>query len=431
MSKTIRKCVPKNQAPYLTALVPAVIASTSLSLHATGFDAPDQDAFAVARGMAVVATADNPSAIYYNPAGITQLPGDNVRGGVYGIYLDPTYQPPGSSTTFDNQKKLHAIPELFYTHGFTNLPVSLGLGLYTPFGLSEKWPQNTGFRTVATQGSLTEYTINPVAAFQLPWHISLAAGLMVNYSSVNLQQGLTPVPNNDLFAFKGDAWALGYNLGARWEPLEQLSLGASFRSSTTMDYSGHTETQSNGGPLPIAPDTDSPASVNFPFPLEANVGVSYRPTEKWNVEFDAQYTDWSALGNLTIHQTPAATSLLPYPTIPLALDWESSWDFEWGVTRYFDNGWRLSAGYIFNENSVPNAHYTPLVSDLDRHFFSVGTGYQGKHFNFDVAYQFGYGPDHTVVGSPTPTGYPPGYHPADGTYAFISHAIMLSVGWRL
>ena len=180
MSKTIRKCVPKNQAPYLTALVPAVMASTSLSLHATGFDAPDQDAFAVARGMAVVATADNPSAIYYNPAGITQLPGDNVRGGVYGIYLDPTYQPPGSSTTFDNQKKLHAIPELFYTHGFTNLPVSLGLGLYTPFGLSEKWPQNTGFRTVATQGSLTEYTINPVAAFQLPWHISLAAGLMVN-----------------------------------------------------------------------------------------------------------------------------------------------------------------------------------------------------------------------------------------------------------
>jgi long-chain fatty acid transport protein len=149
------------------------------------------------------------------------------------------------------------------------------------------------------------------------------------------------------------------------------------------------------------------------------------------VEFDAQYTDWSALGNLTIHQTPAATSLVQSPTVPLSLDWESSWDFEWGVTRYFDNGWRLSAGYIFNETSVPDSHYTPLVSDLDRHFFSIGTGYQGKHFNFDVAYQFGYGPDHTVVGSPTPLGYPAGYHPADGTYSFISHAIMLSVGWHL
>ena len=42
---------------------------------ANGFGLPDQDAFATARGEAFVATADNPSAIYYNPAGITQLAG--------------------------------------------------------------------------------------------------------------------------------------------------------------------------------------------------------------------------------------------------------------------------------------------------------------------------------------------------------------------
>jgi hypothetical protein len=62
---------------------------------ANGFGLPDQDAFATARGEAFVATADNASAIYYNPAGIAQLTGSNLRGGLSSVYYEPTYQPPG------------------------------------------------------------------------------------------------------------------------------------------------------------------------------------------------------------------------------------------------------------------------------------------------------------------------------------------------
>jgi len=418
-----------NQHRFTIALATVFLAVASGYVHGTGFDLPDQDAFAVGRGMAVEATADNPSAIYFNPAGITQLDGNNVRVGVYGVFLDPGYKPPGSSTTYDSQDRLHAIPQLFYTYSLKDYPFSFGLGLYSPFGLSDTWPQNTGFRTVATQGALDYYTINPVVAYKLPWNISLAAGLMVNYSYVDLQQGLTPVPNNDLFRFKGDAWALGYNLGLRWQPIKQLSFGVTYRSSTEMDYSGHTESQSNGSPLPAVPATSGSATVNYPFPMEIVTGVSYRPTEKWNLEFDAQYTDWDQLGNLTIHQS-YHNPLVPLSYVPLDLDWQSSWYFEWGVTRYFDCGWHISAGYIFNENSVPDSHYTPLVADEDRHFFSIGTGYKGKHLDFDIAYQLGYGPDRVVVDSATPLGFPAGYHPADGTYSFISHAVAVSVGWH-
>lgn len=396
-----------------------------VNLHGTGFDLPDQDAFAVGRGMAVVATADNPSALYFNPAGITQLDGNNVRVGVYGVYLDPSYKAVGGTTTYNVEDKLHAIPQLFYTYSLQDLPLSFGLGFYSPFGLSANWPQDTGFRSVATQGSMNYYTINPVAAYKLPWNLSVAAGLTVNYSYVDLQQGLTPIPNNDLFRFKGDAWAPGYNLGLRWQPIKQLAFGVTYRSSTEMDYSGHTEVMSNGGPLPSLPATSGGASVDYPFPQEVVAGVSYRPTDKWNLEFDAQYTDWDALGNLTIHQSnPSA--LVPYGSVPLDLDWESSWYFEWGATRYFDCGWHVSAGYIFNENSVPDAHYNPLVADQDRHFFSLGTGYQGKHLAFDIAYQLGYGPDRTVTGAATSAAG----QTADGIYGFISHAVAVSVGWH-
>jgi len=413
-----------NQYRSHRILATVFVTAASTKLYGTGFNLPDQDAFAVGRGMAVVATADNPSAIFYNPAGITQLDGNNVRVGAYGIYLDPSYKSPNGST-FDNEDKLHAIPQLFYTYSMKDYPFSFGLGLYSPYGLSVEWPQNTGFRSIATQGSMDYYTINPVVAYKLPWNISLAAGLTVNYSDVDLQQGLTPIPNNDLFRFKGDAWAVGYNLGARWQPIQQLAFGVTYRSATEMDYSGHTEVMSNGGPLPTMPTTSSGASVNYPFPQEVVAGVSYRPTEKWNLEFDAEYTDWDALGNLNIHQSnPSA--LVPYSNVPLDLDWESSWYFEWGVTRYFDCGWHVSAGYIFNENSVPDKHYTPLVTDLDRHFFSLGTGYKGKHLSFDVAYEFGYGPDRTVTGSVLSAAG----QTADGTYGFISQAVAVSVGWH-
>src|SRR5208282_5521058 len=163
-------------------------------------------------------------------------------------------------------------------------------------------------------------------------------------------------------------------------------------------------------------------------PLTVVCGLAYRPTPKWNLEFDADYTDWSSFGAVTISQQ----GVPPFPVqqdIPVTLDWQASWMYEFGVTRYFDNGWHASAGFVYNENSVPNAYYTPLAADLDRYFFSVGAGHKGKIFDFDVAYQLGYGPAHTVTGSqPSSISGIINNQNANGTYNFISHAVMLTVG---
>jgi long-chain fatty acid transport protein len=97
-----------------------------------------------------------------------------------------------------------------------------------------------------------------------------------------------------------------------------------------------------------------------------------------------------------------------------------------GGTHYFDNGLHVSAGYIFNENSVPDANFSPAVADLDRHFFSAGIGYKGKWYDLDLAYQFGYGPTRTVTGS----GLSATGQTADGKYDFTSHLVAVSVGVR-
>jgi len=419
-----------NRRDTVRLFAAAALGGAPLTLRANGMRLLSQDGFATARGEAFVATADNPSAIYYNPAGITQLEGGNLRAGIYGIYLDPSYRPPpgapNGGNTYHIENKLAAVPQSFYTYTPEGLPLSVGLGIYSPFGLGVRWPQDTGFRSVATKGRLTYITLNPVVAWEPVPGFSIAGGAMANYVNMNLEQGLlgTESPFANFFRFKGDGWSVGYNLGLLWKPHEKVAIGAALRGAATVTIDGQTEFEQQ----PIMPPTERSAQADFKFPLGIVAGISYRPTPEWNLEIDAEYTDWSSFKTITIHQA----SPPPFPVqqdIPFTLNWKGSWIYEFGVTRYLENGWHVSAGYVFNENSVPDAYYTPLAADLDRHFFSVGTGVKGWRFDFDLAYQFGYGPTRTVTGS-SPSSQPAQFsgQTADGKYGFISHAVLLTLG---
>ncbi|HOX57185.1 MAG TPA: outer membrane protein transport protein [Candidatus Paceibacterota bacterium] len=407
------------------------------SALANGFRLAGQDAFATGRGEAFVATADNASAVYYNPAGLAQLDGSNLRAGGYGIYLDPTFRPPGgrsnSGTTYSVDDHYAVVPQLFYAYAPEDFPLCFGFGAYAPYGGDLSWPQDTGFRTVATKGSLTYLRMNPVVALRLGDKLSVAGGLMVDYADIEMEGGLrrriNPIFPEDFFRFQGNGWSVGYNVGLLWRPHEKVALGATFRSSTPVTFEGDTDFERPTS----TPPTHRSAEMDLDFPLGAVVGVSFRPTAKWNLEFDVDYTDWSSYGRTTIHQPGAPDgqeSVVPRD-VDLTFDWQESWMFGFGVTRYFDNGWHVSAGYLYSQNSVPDDYYSPLAADLDRHFFSVGAGFRGKRFSFDVAYQFGYGPDHTVNGSaPSSLAGVINGQDADGTYDFISHAVFLTVGMR-
>jgi long-chain fatty acid transport protein len=423
-----------NQRQAEILLVVAFFCISAQHILANGFGLPDQDAFATARGEAFVATADNASAIYYNPAGITQLTNNNVRGGLNSVYYEPTYQPPtgqpNNGRTYYSSANFAYLPQLFYTYTASGAPLSFGVGAYAPYGGNMSWPQNTGFRSVAVSGDLKYITINPVVAVKLTPTLSIGGGAMFNYGDISMYQGLSrfTTPSN-YFNFTGNGWSVGYNAGIRWQPITQLSFGATFRSSTALNFQGSTDFQyiGHGYNKPTTRD----ASAIFTFPLTTVFGVSYRPTPKWNLEFDANYTGWNSFDTVTIEQSPPKVNNPFNQNVPVNLDWESSWIYEFGVTRYFENGWHVSGGYTFNENSVPDTYYTPLVADLNRNFFSLGCGYSGKRFNFDIAYQLGFAFKRDVSGSEPSVNairISSGGHPADGTYGFSSSAIIATAG---
>jgi long-chain fatty acid transport protein len=387
-----------------------MVSLVPLPMDAVGFRVPNQDPVAIARGNAFVATADNPSAIYYNPAGITQLEGQHFQAGLYLISANTEYRS-ATGAKADTESSFQPVPQLYYVNTSASLPISFGLGVYAPYGLSLDWKNSPPFRTLAERGRLLYASANPVVAWRVHRNLSLAIGPTINYSEAKFRQGIGLSPR-DHFRIEGDGVAYGFNAGLRWQPHEQWSFGANYRSATTVEYEGHAETFPTTPTPPYFASTAARAEIRFP--QFVVVGVSFRPTPDWNIEFDVDWTDWDNLNRIGFEGVAVP---------PLVLNYESSLMFEFGVTRQLGKGWFASTGYIYSENSSPDAGFNPIIPDANLHLGSFGLGHEGKRWKWAFGYHFAYNPRRTVQGSPLSfIG-----QTADGTYRTLNHAFNISV----
>ncbi len=353
---------------------------TAPKTSAVGFRLPNQDPEGIARGNAFVATADNPSAIYYNPAGISQLKGDQFHAGIYMISANTRYTAGGISAQTD--REVQFVPQLHYVHEFAETPFTFGLGVYAPYGLSLDWGNNASFSPLAQNGKLLYATLNPVIAWQVHPTLSLAIGPTINYADADLE--------NSIFNFKGDAIGAGFKAGLLWQPHQMWSFGLSYHSATELELSGDSQVPG----FLLGPSSTKGDAY---FPQFAVVGVSFRPTTNWNFEVNLDWTDWDRVDVLLFRRSDTVL-------IPFLFNYTSSFMYEFGVTRQIGGGWAVSAGYIFSENSSPDADFNPIIPDGDLHLGSAGIGYRGQRWNFAFGYHFAYGERTVTGGNPLANG---------------------------
>jgi long-chain fatty acid transport protein len=404
--------------PFRSLLFLPLVALVPVSAFSLGIRIADQNPQATARGNAFTATADNPSAIYYNPAGITQLEGTRALLGAYAVTIKTDVDLDAGASFSSTNDDWQVAPQFFATWKAEQYPIALGLGVYAPYGFALDYPDDTPFRTLAHKGSIQYITINPVLAWQITDSLSVAAGATINYAEVELQRGV--LAPGDKFRFEGDDVDYGFNAGILWKPHRMHRFGVSYRSATTMDFEGRSHLQYDGftvptpfGPFPVAGvDQSEDADASFDFPQNVVFGYAFSPLPDWTFEVNVDWTDWDSLNVVTLQQASG--------DVALPFNWRSSFFYEFGVTKRFDYGVHASAGYIYSENSVPNESFNPIVPDSDRHIFSVGAGQQLERFNWDIAYQYAHGPSRRIAQGT----------PADGTYEFNSHAVSLSLGYN-
>ncbi len=379
-------------------------------LHASGTRIGFKDAFAAARGNAFVATANDPAAIYYNPAGLTQLQGQNVSATAYWVNLNADFQSSVTGAGASMNRNDVIIPQFYYTWTAPSQSWALGLGFYAPYGFITDWPTTSGFRTFATRNQETYYTLNPVVAWRVSDSFSLGGGLTFNRLKLDLRRGIGLTPG-DQFRFVADGNDVSFNLGLRWQAAEQHAFGISYQHRTTFDISGTAES------APYYPPES--ASATFPFPDVLIVGYSYRPTPLWNVEANIDWTGWNRLQTVVISKGSGP--------VAVPFNWKSSCFYELGATRYLDNGWLVSAGYTYSQNSVPDAYWNPAVPDANRQFWCAGVGYVQGPLQLMLSLQRATAPTRTIH---TGIVNPVNGDSVDGTYGTSINTVSFSLGYH-
>ena len=168
-------------------VISSVTPSTS---RANGFRLLPQSAGAAGQGDAFAAQSDDPSAIFYNPAGMTQLDGVQFMGGA--LLIGGTTHFTNRATGVRSQGGLAdtvATPLPMHFYLTANLKpvasaldmnalerVTVGLGVFSPFGLKGRWPKNGPLNTSLTKVDLPLIEIRPALAIKLTEKFSFAAG---------------------------------------------------------------------------------------------------------------------------------------------------------------------------------------------------------------------------------------------------------------
>lgn len=129
---------------YVALAVCFLWACQVVTAGAEGFALTEWSSRGLSLAGGMVGRADDPSAIAYNAAGITQLPGTHVMGGFAAIAPMGTIDldlDNGSHTSTTTKPHIWAAPHAYITHQL-NDRFWLGLGLFSRFGLGNEFADN-------------------------------------------------------------------------------------------------------------------------------------------------------------------------------------------------------------------------------------------------------------------------------------------------
>ncbi len=378
------------------------------ALWANGSRLPNQDARATARGDAFVATADSAAAVFYNPAGMTQLDGGDVILGSY--VLAPKYDYDGPLGTYAAKRETFVLPHAYVARRLEGRPWAVGIGVFAPFGLATDWGTGTPLSTFASRNEIVYQTVALAVAREFSPTLSIGGAVHFNRIEVELGRDTGLAPGSEL-QVTGDDETVSGSVGFLWQASPGHFLGGRYSLATTADLRGELDF------TPFAPT--SPATGSLPFPDNLVISYAYRPDAVWNFEVSVDWTNWERLDTVTITN----------PVLPLDLvfDWESSLYFDLGLSYAPAGGpWTWHAGFVHSRNSVPDAVFMTSVSDDTRNFLSAGLEYLAGRFAVIGVLQHGLRTTRTVSGSPPSLG---GFN-ADGRYTSEFWGGSLGLDWR-
>lgn len=367
----------------------------------------------------------NPTAIYYNPAGIAESEGIHIfldgsiafRGATWAHTAEPTddVSVPGANDGEASLFNVVAAPMLGASAKFGDFAV--GAGFYVPFGGSATWDQNEAFegdtrypgpidgvqRWHSISGSIQSMYFTLGAAYHIK-SIGLSLGLTGNLinSSVTTLRARSASSDNTVAAegrslidVSGLQFSAG--IGALLEAVpEKLWIGASYQAAP--NFSGKVKldgTLTNN--LSGTPDAPVDVTLHEGLPDVIRLGVRFAAAEDLELRLTGDYTRWSLMDRQCLTpkgvdcqlnedgSTSAPAEQAPIVNLPR--DWNDAFGVRAGLSYWPTEAAELFSSLGYDGNAVPDETLDPSLTDF--HDLSVSLGGRfalGEHLHVGASY---------------------------------------------
>jgi len=357
----------------LSLAVAGAFAGGVSQAHASAFALIEQNASGLGNSYAgAAAAAEDASTIYYNPAGMSLLPGGmQVSAGLNLINLSAKFSDSGSTnapgrplgSNGGDAGGLAAVPNVYFAMDVApNWKV--GVGVSVPFGLKTEYDADWVGRFQAIKSDISTLNINPSASYKINETVSFGFGL--NYQSIDaeftnvINLGGAAEANADIKAKDTSGW--GYNFGAMFQLTPDTRLGVSYRSSIKYHLTG-TATFSAGVP-------SGNVSIDIKMPDSESIALQHRLNPGWTLLADVTRTGWSKIKELAIVRDTGA----PLSSTPE--NFKNTWRVGVGAVHRYDDAWSIKMGVAYDQTPVNDTDRTARLPDNNRLWLSVGGQYK-------------------------------------------------------
>ncbi|HWP57272.1 MAG TPA: outer membrane protein transport protein [Candidatus Acidoferrales bacterium] len=368
----------------LSVLVLAFSFGTARPVFSGGFAIPPQSAKAAALANAVTAGVKDPSAVYSNPAALTEIEGNQLLGGIN--YINTVSSVTNSGSKSRNRHDDDFIPTAFANYHLPGTNLTLGIGVYTPFGLATTYDRNGFTRFAAVQSELKDFFVTPSIAWSPTPYLSLGAGISFVHSSAVFSRSLFLLLGEGRLRITDTDNTYAYDFGVLLKPLESVKLGLTYRGRVDLDFdSANVKFSDVGG-------TGSRArakGIHVPLPPVISAGVNWQINPSWEVEFVYDFTRWSEFDHLRAKFSPALPALgggFPISKLFIPQDWKDTSTLRFGTVYRVLPYLELRGGIALDETPIPARTLGPAIPGADWLTVTGGIGYSWKSFSFDLGY---------------------------------------------
>ncbi len=293
--------------------------------------------------------------------------------------------PGGTSNQISGVTNVIPPPFIYFTYGISD-EWTVGIGVYSPYGLKVEWPDawHPIGRTIITSADLKTYDISPTVAYKNgPFRIGV--GLQMLRATVQLQKDIGPLgdPNTYVHANLGaGTWGWGGNLGIQYEAIEKtLQFSAFYRSQVKLNFDG-TAAFTNVPPQYGSTLVDQPVSTSITLPNNVGFGVACAPHARARAGRRLHVHELAAVpGHRINFQNPALNTYE-------SKQWHHTWNYRLGAEYTLSEHFQLRGGLLYDQTPSPTYTLLPDIPDADRLNFALGATYRWGAFRIDAGFQY-------------------------------------------